>query len=30
VLIWTGERFQLNMRAQRVLDSLGLDFFNSV
>jgi cytochrome c-type biogenesis protein len=30
VLIWTGELFQLNIQAQRVLDSLGLDFFNSI
>jgi cytochrome c-type biogenesis protein len=30
VLIWTGELFQLNIQAQQALDSLGLDFFNSV
>jgi cytochrome c-type biogenesis protein len=30
VLIWTGELFQLNIQAQHVLDSLGLDFFNSI
>jgi cytochrome c-type biogenesis protein len=30
VLIWTGELFQLNIKAQHLLDSLGLDFFNSV
>jgi cytochrome c-type biogenesis protein len=30
VLIWTGELFQLNIQAQHALDSLGLDFFNSV
>jgi cytochrome c-type biogenesis protein len=30
VLIWTGELFQLNIQAQRLLDSLGLDFFNSI
>jgi len=30
VLIWTGELFRLNIEAQRALDSLGLDFFNSV
>jgi cytochrome c-type biogenesis protein len=30
VLIWTGELFQLNIKAQHLLDSLGLDFFNHV
>jgi cytochrome c-type biogenesis protein len=30
VLIWTGELFQLNIKAQQLLDSLGIDFFNSV
>ena len=30
VLIWTGELFQLNIKAQQLLDSLGLNFFNSV
>jgi cytochrome c-type biogenesis protein len=30
VLIWTGELFQLNIEAQRLLDGAGLDFFNSV
>lgn len=30
ILIWTGELFELNIKAQHVLDSLGLDFFNSV
>jgi cytochrome c-type biogenesis protein len=30
VLIWTGELFQLNIQAQQLLDSLGVDFFNSV
>jgi cytochrome c-type biogenesis protein len=30
VLIWTGELFQLNIEAQRVLDELGLNFFNDV
>ncbi len=29
-LIWTGELFQLNIKAQHLLDSLGLDFFNSI
>ncbi|MGI8862906.1 MAG: cytochrome c biogenesis CcdA family protein [Solirubrobacteraceae bacterium] len=29
-LIWTGELFQLNIQAQNTLNSLGLDFFNSV
>ena len=30
VLIWTGEFFQLNIEAQKLLDRLGLDFWNSV
>jgi cytochrome c-type biogenesis protein len=30
VLIWTGELFKLNIEAQRLLDSLGLNFFNDV
>ena len=30
VLIWTGELFQLNVEAQKWLNSLGLDFWNSV
>jgi cytochrome c-type biogenesis protein len=30
VLIWSGELFQLNIRAQQLLESLGLDFFNAV
>jgi hypothetical protein len=30
VLIWTGELFQLNIKARHLLDSLGLDFFNHV
>jgi cytochrome c-type biogenesis protein len=30
VLVWTGELFQLNIQAQRLLDTLGLNFFNSV
>lgn len=30
VLIWTGEFFRLNVEAQNALDSLGLDFWNSV
>jgi cytochrome c-type biogenesis protein len=30
VLIWTGELFQLNIEAQRLLDDLGLNFFNDV
>jgi cytochrome c-type biogenesis protein len=30
ILIWTGELFQLNIEAQNFLESLGLDFFNSV
>ena len=30
LLVWTGQLFQLNIRAQEFLDSLGLNFFNSV
>jgi cytochrome c-type biogenesis protein len=30
VLIWTGELFQLNIQAQELLDSLGVNFFDSV
>lgn len=30
VLIWTGELFQLNIEAQRLLDRLGLDFISGV
>jgi cytochrome c-type biogenesis protein len=30
VLIWTGELFRLNIEAQRLLDELGLNFFNDV
>lgn len=30
VLIWTGELTQLNIEAQRLLDSLGLDFLNGI
>ena len=30
VLIWTGELFRLNAEAQRLLDDLGLNFFNEV
>ncbi len=30
VLIWTGELFQLNIEAQRLLDRLGLNFFSEV
>jgi cytochrome c-type biogenesis protein len=29
-LIWSGELFQLNIQAQRALDSLGINFFNSI
>jgi len=29
-LIWTGELFRLNIEAQRVLNDLGLNFFNDV
>jgi len=30
VLVWSGELFRLNIQAQRGLDSLGVNFFNSV
>lgn len=30
VLIWTGELFRLNIEAQKLLDQLGLNFFNEV
>jgi len=30
VLIWTGELTQLNIEAQRLLNELGLDFWNTV
>jgi cytochrome c-type biogenesis protein len=30
VLIWTGEFFHLNIEAQKLLNRLGLDFWNSV
>jgi cytochrome c-type biogenesis protein len=30
ILIWTGEFFQLNIEAQRLLTELGLDFWNDV
>jgi cytochrome c-type biogenesis protein len=30
LLIWTGELFRLNIEAQRLLDELGLNFFNDV
>ena len=30
VLVFTGELFQLNIKAQELLDSIGLNFFNSV
>jgi len=30
VLIWTGQLFVVNIKAQHVLDSLGIDFVNSV
>ncbi len=29
-LIWSGELFQLNIQAQKALNSLGIDFFNSI
>lgn len=28
VLVWTGELFQLNIQAQRLLNNLGINFFN--
>jgi cytochrome c-type biogenesis protein len=30
VLIWTGELFQLNIKAQQIMSELGIDFFNSL
>jgi cytochrome c-type biogenesis protein len=30
LLIWSGELFQLNIQAQNALNSLGLNFFNSI
>jgi len=30
VLVWTGELFQLNIQAQQALDSLGINFFNTI
>jgi len=30
VLIWTGELFQLNIEAQRLLDRVGLNFFSDL
>jgi cytochrome c-type biogenesis protein len=30
VLVFTGELFRLNLEAQRLLESLGLNFFQSV
>ena len=30
VLVWTGQLFELNIRAQELLDSLGINFFDSV
>ena len=29
-LIWSGEMFQLNIQAQNALNSLGINFFNSI
>lgn len=29
-LIWSGELFQLNIQAQQALNSLGINFFNSI
>jgi len=30
MLVWTGELFQLNIQAQQALESLGINFFNTV
>ena len=30
VLVWTGELFQINIQAQQALDSLGINFFNTI
>jgi len=30
VLIWTGELFVLNIKAQQLLERLSIDFFSSV
>jgi len=30
VLMWTGEIVRLNLEAQRALDSLGLNFFDTI
>ena len=30
VLVFTGELFQLNIKAQNLLRDLGLDFYNGV
>jgi cytochrome c-type biogenesis protein len=30
VLIWTGELTQLNIEAQRLLNSIGLDFLTGI
>jgi len=30
VLVWTGELFQLNIEAQRLMDDLSINFFNDV
>jgi len=30
VLVWTGDLFQLNIRAQQLLDSVGLNVFDSI
>ena len=30
VLVITGELYRLNIEAQRLMDALGLNFFNSV
>jgi cytochrome c-type biogenesis protein len=30
VLVYTGELFQLNIEAQRLLDQLGINFFQDV
>jgi hypothetical protein len=30
VLVWSGELFLLNIKAQQALNGLGIDFFNGV
>ena len=30
VLVWTGELFRMNIEAQRLMDDLGINFFNEI